>query len=128
MRELKLQPDIHSYNLLMRVVKECGAGDPSRTFDLLKEGDSHSSKDKDSHRNKHGLTHKVLNLKVALSDSEKNLRNAPEGSVVHHLENDAVTKNVKEGLGQNALPNILGNRVTAGDVVALGALDKPPDR
>ncbi|KAG0716612.1 Pentatricopeptide repeat-containing protein 1, mitochondrial [Chionoecetes opilio] len=128
MRELKLQPDIHSYNLLMRVVKECGAGDHNLTFDLLREdSDPHRLKDTQPSRNTHNLTPEVLKLKVDSLDHEKNQKNAPEDSVAP-LENDDVVKNVEKDISTAVLPNIIGKKLTRGDVVALGPLDNSPDR
>ncbi|KAK8401008.1 hypothetical protein O3P69_002646 [Scylla paramamosain] len=127
MRELKLQPNIHSYNLLMRIIKDCGAGDPKFIIDLLKEDDQHSLKKTDPSR-KHNLIPETSNLKVKSLESEKNLRNIQEDSVVYHLENNNSAENVNKNLSKGVFPDILGKRLAAGYAVALGALDHPSDR
>ena len=101
----------------MRIVKDCGAGDPKLTFDLLKEDGDTPSLNYTGHKNK-----------LEPIDSKKNLINPPQDSVLHHPENVAVVENMNKSLGKGVLPNIIGKKMTVGDVMSLGALDKPIDR
>ncbi|XP_045123066.1 pentatricopeptide repeat-containing protein 1, mitochondrial-like isoform X3 [Portunus trituberculatus] len=128
MRELKLQPNIHSYNHLMHIMKDCGAGDPKFIIDLLKENDQLSLEDKTNPSKKYKVIPETLNLNVKSLNSEKNLRKIQEDSVVHHLEINDSKENMNENLSKSVLPNILGKRLTSRDAVALGTLDHPSDR
>ena len=127
MRELKLQPNIHSYNLLMRIINNCGAGDPQFIIDLLKKDDQHSL-GKTDQSIKYNVIPETQNLIVKSLDSEKNLRNIQEDSVIHHLELDDSIEYVKKNPVTGVLPDILGKRLTTGSAVVLGALDHPSDR
>lgn len=127
MRELNLQPDIHCYNLLMRIIKNCGAGDPKFIIDLLKEDDQHRlEKSVPSRKENHIL--EILDSKVKSLDSQKNLRNIQEDGIMHHLENNDTVENVNKNLSKVVFPDILGKRLTAGHAVAVGALDQPSHR
>lgn len=129
MRELKLQPDIYSYNLLTFVIKDCGAGDPSLTSSLLEdEGDLHKPSIKSSQRKKQLPSPEPLDLKEPLDVLQSHPVNVPENTVVSSSEKDTSVQRQENTTGESMLPNILGKKMTAGNVVALGALDKPQDR
>lgn len=129
MRELKLQPDIYSYNLLTYVIKDCGAGDHSLTSSLLEDdGDLHNPGIKGSQRKKQLPGPEPLVLKEPLHAHESHAVNVPEDTVVSSSEKDISVQRLDNTAGESVLPNILGKKMTAGNVVALGALDNPQDR
>lgn len=129
MRKLKLQPDIYSYNLLTLVIKECGAGDPSLTSTLLEdEGDLHKPSIQGSQRKKQLPGPEPLALKEPIDVHQSQPANVGETTLVSGSEEETSVQRLGDAAGESVLPNILGKKMTAGNVVALGALDNPQDR
>lgn len=129
MREMKLQPDIYAYNLLMCVIKDCGAGDPSLTSSLLEEeAQNHKSSISVSHKKNKSLNPETIDIKEPLVAHQSQPVILPEETIMQNREEDAVAQRLENSIGKVVLPNILGKKMTAGDVIALGALDKPQDR
>lgn len=124
----------------MCVIKDCGAGDPRLTSSLLEEGDLHKPGSKNSHTRKQLPSPDAIPLKVHQSHPSTGQENTgvPEekGTGVLRLEGTAGEGNVLDAGVQTlenttrecVLPDILGRKMTAGSVIALGALDKPQDR
>lgn len=128
MREIKLQPDIYSYNLLACVIKDCAAGDPSHTSSLLEEEDEdHKLGIKQSDMKKQLSNPNLLEVKVASPVPESHSTDTEEEAVVISIENTSVER-LESSAGGFRLPDILGKKLKAGSIVALGALDKPQDR
>lgn len=149
MRKLKLQPDIYSYNLLIRCTAECKAGEPTFTTDLLLAPPTHESQH--SIKNKR-TPKKISNVKKVLLVEAKhelasdNYDGTCTGSVDESHSVSQVSKDNNcpdeklypevevEGKASGSegnsvmLPSILGRTVTSGAVVALNSLDQPQDR
>lgn len=145
MRELKLSPDIFSYNLLIRCTADCGVGDQRLTSNLLEGNVGTEKKIK-----KRVITEKVLVIAneeklhtselrntASTQEMKDNLENTETSSqgINENLTNEqnySVTKvkrEIEDTAGQNlVLPNFLGKRLTTGAVVGLGSLDRPQDR
>lgn len=149
MRELKLSPDIYSYNLLIRCIKDCGSGDPQLTSKLLVGNADISNKGTKEINKKQRLTEKVL---VIENENEKDTSLARNASSPQYVAECAEitskdSHNASENLNEQmytmveiereiqvntnenlVLPNLLGKKLTSGTVVSLGPLDQPQDR
>lgn len=157
MRELKLQPDIYSYNLLIRCTAECKAGEPTFTTDLLlappPQECQHSLKYKKIPM-KTSNVKKVLLVEAKQEFAADNYESTDRGqkdstceaSVDESHSVSQVSKDInlpdeklypeveveRENRGSEGtsvmLPSILGHTVTSGAVVALNSLDQAQDR
>ncbi|XP_045593921.2 pentatricopeptide repeat-containing protein 1, mitochondrial [Procambarus clarkii] len=149
MRELKLSPDIYSYNLLIRSIKDCGSGDPQLTSRLLQEKVNASckgAKEKmkqivkenilviESEIKKHdpvpgdaSSTQDISgNVEISNSNSPVTSENVKDEKIYKLIEiKREIQNSTKEDL---VLPNLLGRKITPGTVVGLGSLDQPHDR
>lgn len=149
MRSLNLSPDVYSYNLLLRCVKSCGAGDPQLTYKML-DGDTADVTQREKTENKlKSIRQRVILIGSSqtpdltendnIQDTEAN-RKDPEddlwktGSSSEQIEQKTykmikVTREVPETVDQDAmLPSLLGKTLRVGKVVGLGPLDQPHDR
>ncbi|XP_071544899.1 pentatricopeptide repeat-containing protein 1, mitochondrial [Panulirus ornatus] len=150
MRELKLSPDIFSYNLLIRCIVDCGAGDQRLTSSLLEGVVGNAVKGTKREMKKRLITEKVLVLAnedklhasesrntvstQEVKDSLENTEKKSEG-ISENLNNEQLysmtemRREVQVTAGQNhVLPNLLGRTLATGAVVGLGPLDQPQDR
>lgn len=146
MHSLNLSPDIYSYNLLLRCIKNCGAGDPQLTSRLL-DGDTAALTKKENTANKiksikqrviqidcsqtHDVAKKSNNLDntVSREDSNGNLQQANAENSDTNYKMVKVVREIPHNGDQDAImPNLLGQTLTTGKVVGLGPLDQPHDR
>lgn len=148
MRELRLVPNIYSYNLLVRCVSTSKAGDPMLTTQLLEASSKTSKNTKRSYKKENTVKTSDLGVNDVevtdlKNDSVRSLENEfdkrSEGTsqgesnqlevieVNHRLEEMRKTaSNVDAQL--EMFPNFLGIRITTGCVIGLSSLSEPEDR
>ncbi|KAK7076234.1 Pentatricopeptide repeat-containing protein 1, mitochondrial [Halocaridina rubra] len=142
MRELRLLPDIYSYNLLVRCIASCNAGDPALTTQLL-EGASTNERNIDIKNGK--MVNKIEEQYV---DSPKKVEDAcvkreekPAAIFAENETENPMTTNVEvlehnhkllgvrmETSVVHLLPNLLGPKIKKGSVIGIGSLTQPEDR
>lgn len=143
MRELKLSPDIYSYNLLVQCIKECQAGDPQLTSQLLQETPSPSMTVKGTQKPKINGEHteEILQIESKKKPSERESKAHIEADrYVKSGENSdsliepeytviEVKRKMENAQGdQQVLPDLLGRKMTVGNVIGLSSLQQPKDR
>ncbi|XP_047473861.1 pentatricopeptide repeat-containing protein 1, mitochondrial-like [Penaeus chinensis] len=143
MRELKLSPDIYSYNLLVRCIKECQAGDPQLTSQLLQETPSPSMVVRGNQKPKINGEHteKVLHIESKKEPSESESKACIETdrgvqsgeNSISLIEPEYTVIEVKRNMenaqaDQQVLPDLLGRKMTVGNVIGLRSLQQPEDR
>lgn len=143
MRELKLSPDIYSYNLLVRCIKECQAGDPQLTSQLIQETPSPSMAVRRNQKPKISGEHteKVLHIESKKEPSESESKAYIEAdryvksgeNNINLIEPEYTVIEVKRKMenaqgDQQVLPDLLGRKMTVGNVIGLRSLQQPEDR
>ncbi|XP_042218600.1 pentatricopeptide repeat-containing protein 1, mitochondrial-like isoform X2 [Homarus americanus] len=126
LRELKLSPDIYSYNLLIRAISACSAGDPQLTSKLLEGNFCTSNKGTKEKRERKTITEKVIVVENKKEPLSSEPRNIPEEQNYGMIQ---VKREVQgDGVQNHVLPDLLGKRITSGTIIGLGPLDQPQDR
>ncbi|XP_064094346.1 pentatricopeptide repeat-containing protein 1, mitochondrial-like [Macrobrachium nipponense] len=149
MRELRLCPNIYTYNLLVRCISDCKAGLPELTSQLLEgnfysqyTGKAISQKERikerhsiESIRGKEDLKSKKQSNEVTSSSGtfeEVHESSQTTVSLVEVLSESKYLKSTGKHSSSNpevpALPNLLGRKLNVGSAVGLSSLDRPEDR
>ncbi|XP_068205939.1 pentatricopeptide repeat-containing protein 1, mitochondrial [Palaemon carinicauda] len=143
MRELRIDPGIYTYNLLVRCINDCKAGHPELTSQLLEgtfypEHTSKAMKKKESRRDSKKV--EVSNFSKESSGESESMTGASEedlgssqitASQVEVISKNEYLKGTEAYSSSNSvatLPNLLGRKLTVGSVIGLSSLDKAEDR
>ncbi|XP_058461206.1 pentatricopeptide repeat-containing protein 1, mitochondrial [Malaya genurostris] len=108
MYRMKALPDIYSFNLLLRCVRDCNIGDLETTEQVIEQIISHSGMP---------LLHQDSSNPTLLGD----------GTVPSSIETQIVNV-VKEPAAPEGAPNLLSRTPHLGSLIGLGEIKKPEDR
>ncbi|CAH2306860.1 pentatricopeptide repeat-containing 1, mitochondrial [Pelobates cultripes] len=156
MLSLGLKPNINTYNLLIRAIKECGIGDPKVAYDILLSPSEHALPKKKSMFGKHKQANKVptvgvitehevemLKQQLVLESTARlkqsslsaiDVKSAQKPAMIKSISSQ-VTKEVEPFNSDTVLidaqqqpPNLLNPVVEKHMVVSLGNVLEPSDR
>ncbi|CAL4088888.1 unnamed protein product, partial [Meganyctiphanes norvegica] len=146
MRELKLEPNIFTYNLLVHCTKECKAGDMELSSKLLElpSGKSKSRKkdrkketvilleDTNIERTKNYILDNIgeddKNASKLLEQNEKIRKALPVESQNPNCKSIQMPVHEMKSDSEMLVPQLLARHPTAGQVVALTSLEEPQHR
>lgn len=109
MYRLKAQPDIYSFNLLLRCVRDCGLGDLDTTEQVI-EQILYQSQSKPVQLEK--PSKEQILLEAGAGDSSKELQ----------------LSNLNQEFRNEGAPNLLARQPHLGSLISLGEIKKPEDR
>lgn len=105
MYRLKALPDIYSFNLLLRCVRDCGLGDLEATEQVIEQILYQSQ------------------LKPPQLEGSSLLENGADES-----SNDLQLASINQEIQQEGVPNLLSRQPHLGSLISLGEIKKPEDR
>ncbi|EAT42220.1 AAEL006227-PA [Aedes aegypti] len=109
MYRLKAQPDIYSFNLLIRCVRDCGLGDLEATEQVIEQ-----------------ILFQSQPNPSRLEDPSQQSALLEDGS--KETSKELQLSNLNQEVQQEGTPNLLSSRPHLGSLISLGEIKKPEDR